>query len=201
MLQYHARYFGNTPMAKEDATQKAFPTAQVSRSKNTVINQQIMWYNIDHGLNANTGIVINGGILHDVNIGANGLSSYLRTVSQPTTVDEREDLIFLIKTGTDIHGRDSTGYTVAQYAYSQRHGQDSAARRAEDVYYGYRGDLWDVALAACGHCLDPFRRNYPRQACYTAAYSRSNFERLWAGYEHLCPYWDDGIFPSTGDHN
>jgi hypothetical protein len=63
---------------------------------------------------------------------------------------------------------------------------------------GYRGDLWDAALVTCGYNLSEFRKLYPRLPRYDSRYKRSDFEKLWEGIEHLCPYWDDCRWPETG---
>ena len=54
-----------------------------------------------------------------------------------------------------------------------------------------RGDLWDCALAITGHNVSDYRRGWPREARYGEYYTRRDFEELWAGREHLCPYYHD----------
>ena len=61
----------------------------------------------------------------------------------------------------------------------------------------WRGDLFDVVLQSCGYNIYEFRKEYPRTGLYTNEYSRRDFEILWEGIEHLCPYWDDTDWPSS----
>jgi len=90
-----------------------------------------------------------------------------------------ESLVYLVKSGADVHAQDYFGVTVSEVAYSHFHGSS------------YSGDAWDVALAICGYDVESFRRGHRRQTWYTEQYSREVFEHLWTGIEHLCPYYDD----------
>lgn len=59
----------------------------------------------------------------------------------------------------------------------------------------YGGDLWDFMLDTCGYEIMEFRKSHPRKAQYVGIYTRQDFELLWEGREHRCPYWDDKIWP------
>lgn len=60
------------------------------------------------------------------------------------------------------------------------------------------GDIFDASLARCGLNIESSRRNSgkARIAHYSKHYRRRDFERLWVGFEHLCPYWDDKPWPA-----
>jgi hypothetical protein len=122
----------------------------------------------------------------------------MRTACHPTTLDERDTVIYLIQLGAEVQAEDVWGKSVSQYAYSTRPGTELTPRREGDEYGGYSGTLWDVTLAASGYDIKEFRRDYPRTARYGPKYTRSDFEQLWTGYEHLCPYWNDDIYPRSG---
>lgn len=81
---------------------------------------------------------------------------------------------------TDYYGR-----SVSHIAYSES---------CWDRYKGlgtYRGDLWDAVLDACNYDISKFRSEYPRKEQYGENYSRQDFELLWKGREHRCPYLGD----------
>lgn len=93
-------------------------------------------------------------------------------------------LVYLINSGADVFAVDNAGESVSDYAYSPT---------LDDKCFGlggYRGDLWDAALVRCGYGIYGMREKYPRTPKYRA-YSRSDFEMLWSGFEHLCPYYHD----------
>ncbi|KAL9083914.1 MAG: hypothetical protein Q9165_008321 [Trypethelium subeluteriae] len=58
---------------------------------------------------------------------------------------------------------------------------------------GYRGNLWDAALARCGYDINRFREEavHPRKPRYAPEYTRGYFEQLWEGFESHCPYYHD----------
>ncbi|KAI0455022.1 hypothetical protein F5B21DRAFT_473465 [Xylaria acuta] len=100
-------------------------------------------------------------------------------------------LIYVVQRGADVYSADMFGTTVSQIAYAERTCKDSR-------YLGsYRGDLWDAVLHACGYNILEFRTAFPRRARYTRLYTRKDFESLWNGREHLCPYWDDDEWPAA----
>ncbi|KAH8900483.1 hypothetical protein GQ53DRAFT_757493 [Thozetella sp. PMI_491] len=62
----------------------------------------------------------------------------------------------------------------------------------------YAGDLWDSVLQLHGHDIAAHRSltRTGRTAKYNKRYSRFDFEALWEGREHFCPYWDDKPWPT-----
>lgn len=113
----------------------------------------------------------------------------------PSTRDELESLMYLIQRGVSVYAVDDKHRSVSMTAYIE----NEFERECEwTPIGGYRGDLWDAALATCGYNLWEFRKIYPRLPRYDSRYKRSDFERLWEGIEHLCPYWDDRRWPETG---
>ena len=97
-------------------------------------------------------------------------------------------IILLIEHGADVHAKDGDGHSVSAYAYAKRTG----LKILEELGCVW-GDVWDFALAICGYDISEFRRQHgvARRARYNARYTRQVFEGLWAGYEHLCPYYTD----------
>ncbi|RYP46536.1 hypothetical protein DL768_007283 [Monosporascus sp. mg162] len=73
----------------------------------------------------------------------------------------------------DPRATDFNGNTVSDYAY-----KPWIVERWPAGLGSYHGDLWDSVLQSCG---------------------RSDFESLWRGREHLCPYWDDSPWPPLGE--
>ncbi|KAH9233556.1 hypothetical protein K456DRAFT_270507 [Colletotrichum gloeosporioides 23] len=99
-----------------------------------------------------------------------------------TSEDDRKSLICLIQNGADIHSRDDAGSSIWDAA-KKNNKQGSYAR-----------DMWDFVLAYCGfHSeVEAFARETPRHAVYRQGwYSRADFEEIWKGIEHLCPYYGD----------
>ncbi len=91
-----------------------------------------------------------------------------------------EAVVLLLKRGANPTAVDNDGKSVSYYAYHDRSLGGSMA-----------GDIWDSALVRCGHDLWDFRRGYPWRFNRTGWYGRKDFERIWRGQEHLCPYYDD----------
>ncbi|KAH7023773.1 hypothetical protein EDB80DRAFT_770521 [Ilyonectria destructans] len=106
--------------------------------------------------------------------------------------DWKEVLIYLIFRGADVHAVNSEGWSVSAMAYGEACKKDCPMRRDLGSYCG---DLWDVLLDTCGYEIIKFRKSYPRKAQYVKTYTRQDFELLWEGREHRCPYWDDEIWP------
>lgn len=99
-------------------------------------------------------------------------------------------LKFLIEKGVHVRAINSSGKTVSDYAYSP----PLDYRRD---FGSCSGDVWDSALHSCGYDIAEFRtEGHTRKAHYTNRYKREDFERLWQGREHFCPYWDDSPWPS-----
>ncbi|KAH8893999.1 hypothetical protein GQ53DRAFT_821120 [Thozetella sp. PMI_491] len=106
---------------------------------------------------------------------------------------EREVLMCFIQNGADVYDQDDCGLTASEYAYA-------------NYWLGsYAGDLWDSVLAACGYEVASFRVNHPRRSKYTTAfsscYTRDQFEIIWAGMEHLCPYYNNDESTSSSDNS
>ncbi|CAI4212638.1 unnamed protein product [Parascedosporium putredinis] len=95
-------------------------------------------------------------------------------------------IITLIQHGADIHGIDYLGHSVSHKAYHPKHGDSGLW----DDDGSLRGDLWDYALTMCGYDISEFGGAYCRRARYTKRYRRADFEALWEGNEHLCPYFN-----------
>lgn len=130
---------------------------------------------------------------HGANIDArdqNGYTSLQYLVTQIRRVpnsSERdfESLIHLIKSGADIHSRNNAGQSIWDAAMNNR-------RKGS-----YARDMWDFALVYCGYIseMEAFTRDNPRHAVYWEGrydeYLRADFEEIWEGWEHLCPYYGD----------
>ncbi|OTA60082.1 ankyrin [Hypoxylon sp. EC38] len=98
-------------------------------------------------------------------------------------LDNFEVLQFLVEMGADVRATDRHGTSVSDCAYGEKGTEDLGS---------YAGDLWDSVLHSCGYEITDFRTlKYPRKAKYNSRYGRDDFEVLWRGREHLCPYWDD----------
>ncbi|KAH8738057.1 hypothetical protein BGZ61DRAFT_583072 [Ilyonectria robusta] len=106
--------------------------------------------------------------------------------------DWKEVLIYLIRRGADVHAVSAEGWSVSAMAYGEACKKNCPIRKDFGSYFG---DLWDVLLDTCGYEIIEFRKSYPRKAQYVEIYSRQDFELLWEGREHRCPYWDDEIWP------
>ncbi|KXX74908.1 hypothetical protein MMYC01_208950 [Madurella mycetomatis] len=91
-------------------------------------------------------------------------------------------IILLINHGADVYAKDRFGLSVSDIAYTE----DNSRRWLGSA----RGDIWDFALALSGYNISDFRQGRHRKARYGTAYTRQDFETLWAGHEHLCPYYD-----------
>ncbi|KAL2210407.1 hypothetical protein CC79DRAFT_1365801 [Sarocladium strictum] len=131
------------------------------------------------------------------NNGFTALHSLVEVAHFPSTKDEIESLIYLIQQGCSIRAVCDRGRSVSRVAYSANIVEREDGHWSECIG-GYRGDLWDAALATCGYDLLGFREDFPRVPWYDQNYQRADFERLWEGIEHLCPYWDDCRWPETG---
>jgi hypothetical protein len=126
-------------------------------------------------------------------------------------MEEQQILMHLIEQGADIRARDNRGRTVSDVAYASRTidwwppafpegmAGSKTLMGCVRVDSSYVGDLWDSVLAAHGHDLDEFRRGRPRRPGFGGAYTRREFELLWAGREETCPYWDDAPYPPGED--
>ncbi|KAJ8126766.1 hypothetical protein O1611_g6871 [Lasiodiplodia mahajangana] len=116
-------------------------------------------------------------------------------MKSPSQQSLLEALTLLVRSGADVNSQDDYGNTVSEIAYAEH----TCWETHEKCDLGsYRGDLWDAALDLCGKQISEFRKNYPRRARYTAAYTRQDFEMLWEGRESSCPYWDDITDPLYG---
>lgn len=101
-------------------------------------------------------------------------------------------MIFLIRNGVDVRATDKYDTSVSDLAYRPSwNWYKPEYPRIGSV----RGDVWDFCLASCGYDIAEFRQGRPRRVHYGAYYSREDFEELWAGKEHLCPYFNDPEVP------
>lgn len=104
--------------------------------------------------------------------------------------EKREIISFLIDSGADIFARDFDDVSVSEARYSP----DS--RSSMGSTGSSNGDIWDNVLARRGYNIAEFRKGWPRVAKYVTGnywwysnYEREDFELLWEGMEHLCPYY------------
>jgi len=96
-------------------------------------------------------------------------------------LDEMEAIVLLIQRGANIFTTDNFSRSIFDVAYDCNHNGGFPQG-------GYRGDLWDAALAQCGY--DKYIREPEDRVChYTWTYTKEGFGRLWKGREHLCPYF------------
>ncbi|KAH7031571.1 ankyrin repeat-containing domain protein [Microdochium trichocladiopsis] len=104
-----------------------------------------------------------------------------------------ETIELFLKANVDMYSRDCEGFTAADLAYHW-----CANDWRTEWHGGSPGDIFDAALARCGFDIERFRRTsgQARKARYTDDYQRRDFERLWTGFEHLCPYWNDEPWPA-----
>jgi hypothetical protein len=91
----------------------------------------------------------------------------------------QSSLVFLLKSGANIHAVNHDGVSVFDLAYSL------------PSKTSLPGDLWDAVLAECGHDVLCYRGHWPRKPKYGHGYTRQMFEEFWEGREHLCPYYKD----------
>lgn len=89
-------------------------------------------------------------------------------------------LVYLLSHGADPFAVDDNHMSVSEMAYLGT--EDETSRL---------GDVWDAALADFGLDIADMRRKFPRMAYYRPYYTRRDFEELWLGREHLCPYYYD----------
>ena len=112
-----------------------------------------------------------------------------------TAIRLQRALIDLVENGADVFAVDHFGKSVSDIAYAG----DSKNRK---LMGSMREDMWDSVLVVCGYKLSDFRRRHPRRPGYTETYTRRNFEELWKGREHFCPYYDkDGSFCFICDYD
>jgi hypothetical protein len=103
----------------------------------------------------------------------------------------RSALAYLIRHGADIAALDNEGKSVSEVVYDMD----------RCMFSSVGGDLWDLVLADCGYDVAQFRTaGHPRKARYYKHYTRQDFEELWRGQEHLCPYYYDEE-PATDDED
>jgi hypothetical protein len=95
-------------------------------------------------------------------------------------------IILLIQHGADVYAEDHLGRSPSDFAYC------SGVKSCREKLGSMRGDVWDFALAVCGYDISEFRSRHGRyrKARYGTSYTRQDFEELWQGQEHLCPYYD-----------
>ena len=123
-----------------------------------------------------------GANIHARNHG--GLTCLHKAVVRARTCkNEMEAIVLLVQCGANIFTTDNLGRSIFDDAYDCDHEEYRPLG-------GYRGDLWDAVLAQCGY-ESYIRRPEQRLCHYTVRYSREDFERLWKGREHLCPYFSD----------
>ena len=94
-------------------------------------------------------------------------------------------IIVLIKHGADVYAKDHDGRSVSDVAYAAQPWDYTGELGS------VQGDVWDFALASCGYDILTFRQGRRRKARHGKRYRRQDFEKLWEGQEHLCPYYYD----------
>lgn len=97
----------------------------------------------------------------------------------------RASLLCFLTRGADPRAVDNEGRSVSFNAYNEK-------------LTVYLGDVWDSALAEAGYDIAEFRRVRPRKAKYDWQYSRKDFEDMWRGHEHLCPYYYNDEYYEVG---
>lgn len=104
--------------------------------------------------------------------------------------EKREIISLLVDSGADVYARDFDDVSVSEARYIQD-GQISL-----NFINSSEGDIWDNVLARQGYNIAEFRKGWPRVAKYSTGnpwwyhnYEREDFELLWEGMEHLCPYY------------
>ncbi|KAF2972995.1 hypothetical protein GQX73_g665 [Xylaria multiplex] len=122
----------------------------------------------------------------------NCLGNFIRSIRWVLLEDWFSLLVYAIQHGADVYCADESGVTVSQLAYTESIYMYSGCDLGS-----YRGDLWDAVLHASGYDISEFRAACPRRARYTQDYARKDFELLWKGREHLCPYWEDNEWPAA----
>ncbi len=106
----------------------------------------------------------------------NGTSSYIHQYSA--------GIIVLIRYGADVYAKNIYDRSASDMAYADYPDDSTWVGCA-------RGDVWDFCLAVTNHNVSEFRQGRSRKAYYGRRYTRRDFEGLWAGHEHLCPYYYD----------
>lgn len=117
--------------------------------------------------------------------GATCLHLAIENAKRPLENDEFEALTYLVHCGADVHATNFDGKSVSEVAFETH---------STDVVYklgSYRGDLWLAVLAAAGYDASSFVTGWPREKVFTSRYTQVEFEKLWKGAEHLCPYYHD----------
>lgn len=125
------------------------------------------------------------------NNGATCLHLAVENAKRPLENDEFEALAYLVRCGADVHATTTDGISVSEVAFEPS---------STDVVYklgSYRGDLWAAVLAIEGYDLAPFVTGWSRGKLFTSRYTQADFEKLWEGKEHLCPYYHDEISGSS----
>lgn len=99
-------------------------------------------------------------------------------------------LLLLVERGADVLARNDAGEFIWEAAKLQN------PIDPELHWNSYFHDLWDSVIALSGHDLFDFHKThmkgYSRVGRYCDCYTRAEFEELWKGNEHLCPYYDEG---------
>ncbi|OAL29584.1 hypothetical protein AYO22_01998 [Fonsecaea multimorphosa] len=119
--------------------------------------------------------------------GRNCLQLALRSFWHQYQADKvRQCIVFLIRSGADIHSVDGEGISISDEAY-----KDPTAT----MLGSGRGDVWDAALSVCGYDIRQMRHGYHRLPRYDDTecpiYQRKFFKYLWKGREDACPYYHD----------
>lgn len=98
----------------------------------------------------------------------------------------RDAVHHLIKSGADMFAEDNDGLSVSDYAYQG----DLWTKHC----CGVGGDIWDSILADLGYDVGEFRGKYGqpwKPTFHEGRHTIEDFEMLWQGKEHLCPYYDE----------
>ena len=108
----------------------------------------------------------------------------------------RDGVHHFIKSGADMFAEDNHGHSVSYRAYQGAPFVDWAYQGTPFVHSwcGAGGDIWDSILADLGYDVGEFREKYGQpwkptfhEGCHTI----EDFEMLWQGKEHLCPYYEE----------
>lgn len=105
---------------------------------------------------------------------------------------ERQGLSLLLDHGANISAKNYRGVSVSAEKYRRESRAFYIITHRQERYkpISRKGDVWDNILALRGYNIADFREGMPRVGQYSRYYTREDFEKMWKGNEHLCPYYN-----------
>lgn len=105
---------------------------------------------------------------------------------------ERQGLLLLLDHGANIFAKNYRGVSVSAERYRRERRSVYIKMHKRELYkpISRKGDVWDNVLTLRGYNIAEFRERMPRVGQYSRYYTREDFEELWKGNEHLCPYYN-----------